>query len=60
VLLAATVNLAVAGYSLLPRLPMDGKVLGDERPLLYTVLTLLTELRAPRSCSRRDVGGRRE
>jgi hypothetical protein len=42
VLLCATVNLAVAGYSLLPRLPMDGKVIGDERPLLYAVLTLLT------------------
>jgi hypothetical protein len=42
VLLTATVNLAVAGYSLMPRLPMDGKVLGEERPFLYTVLTLLT------------------
>jgi len=42
VLLAATVNLAVAGYSLMPRLPMDGKVLGDEAPALYTLLTLLT------------------
>ena len=42
VLLAATVNLAVAGYSLMPRLPMDGKVLGDERPVLYAVLTLFT------------------
>ena len=41
-LLAATVNLAVAGYSLLPKLPMDGKVIGEEKPVLYTILTLLT------------------
>ena len=41
-LLAATVNLAVAGYSLLPKLPMDGKVIDEEKPLLYTILTLLT------------------
>ena len=36
------VNLAVAGYTLLPRLPMDGRVISNERPLLYALLTLVT------------------
>jgi hypothetical protein len=40
-LLAATVHLAVAGYSLLARPALDGDPISKERPELHILLTVI-------------------